>query len=169
MIITCFPQIFGILCCLVVTTMQFSCLRDSYWVRLSGALTIGDQWTEMQAQTPLKADKTFQYVVLELEPPFKFDLLSEGSGPNKGKGILIPGGEVINPEIEIIDQDGNSFRLIYAGGTGAFLSSDDTKYGYPYPGELPRDRSYKTVRIRSPHQIKVKAIYWFCDSSKDWK
>ncbi len=169
MIITCFPQIFGILCCLVVTTMQFSCLRDSYWVKLSGPLTIDDQWIELQAKTPLKADKTFQYVVLELEPPFKFDLLSDGRGPDKGKGILMPDGEVINPEIEVIDQNGNSFRLIYAGGTGAFRSSDDTKYGYPYPNELPRDRFYSRIRIRSHLPIKVKTIYWFCDSSKDWK
>jgi len=166
--ITCLPRICAILC-IVVTTMQVSCRRDSYWVRLSGALTIGDQWTELQAATPLKADKTYQYVVLDLEPPFKDDMLKEGRGPDKGLGILMPDGEVINPEIEIIDQYGKSFKLVYAGSTGAFLSSQDTKYAYPKVDEFPRDRLYKRIRIRSHLPIKVKGIYWFCDSSKDWK
>ena len=169
MIITCFPQIFGILCCLVVTTMQFSCLRDSYWVKLSGAVTITDQWIELQSQKPLRADKDLQYVVLDLEPPFKDDMLKEGRGPDKGLGILMPDGEVINPEVEIIDEYGNSFRLVYAGSTGAFRSNQDTKYAYPKVDEFPRDRLYQKVRIRSRLPIKVTAIYWFCDSSKDWK
>ena len=140
---------------------------DSYWVKLSGALTISDQWIELQPQKPLKADKDLHYVVLDLEPPFTDDLLNKGQGPDKGRGVLMPDGEVINPEIEIFDEYGNSFKLTYHGSTGAFRSNQDTAYAYP-KDEFPRDRVYKRVRIRSRRPIKVKAIYWFCDSSKDW-
>ncbi len=167
MLITFILRISSVFCFALLIMIQNSCL-DSYWVKLSGNLTISDQWIELQPQTPLKADKTFQWVVLDLELPFKDDWNSEGRGPDKGAGILMPDGEVINPEIEVIDQYGNSFKLVYHGATGAFGSSEAPFYGYPKIDEFPRDRQYKTVRIRSRRPIRVKAIYWFCDSSKDW-
>lgn len=152
-----------VLLCGVAMLMEPSCLRDSYRVKLSGAVTLGDQWVEFRPKSPLKADKTFQWVLLDLEDPFKVDFYGEGKGPLKGKGILMPEGDVINPDVEVVDENGNTFTLVYGGSKGGPI------YGHPYPGELPRDREYKSVRIRSPRPIKCKAIYWFCDSSKDWK
>ena len=144
--------------------MPFSCQQvDSYEIKISGPVTIGDEWIELHPERPLKAEKTFQWVYLDLELPFRDDLYKDGKEPNKGKGILMPDGEVINPDIEVIDQYGNKFTLVWRGGIGL-----SPKYGLPYPNELPRDREYKTVRIRSPRPIKAKAIFWFCDSSKDW-
>ena len=159
-------QAMGMILCVTVLFMQPSCLRDSYRVQLSGPLTIGNEWIELRPSALLKAEKDFQLVVLDLEPPFKYDLLKEGQGANKGQGILLPEGEVINPEIQVIDQDGDTFNLIWSGATGAAPSPT---YDLPYPNKLPQDREYKAVKIRSPRPIKVKAIYWFCESTKDWR
>ena len=137
------------------------CMRDSYQVKLSGPVEIHNEWVEFMPKEPLKVDKTFQWVVLELEPPLRNDIYKEGKGPASG-GILMPDGEVINPEIEVIDQYGNKFSLVWRGGFGF-------KPGYRPQGEYPRDREYTKVRIRSARPIKCKSIYWFCDSSKDWK
>lgn len=155
----------GVLLCLAVMLIEPSCVRDSYEVALSGPMTIADQWIELQSKTPLKADKDSQMVVLELEPPLKYDLYKEGKEPNAGKGILMSDGEVINPEIEVIDQYGNSFKLIWRGARKTF----SPVYSLPYPNKFPRDREYKSLRIRSPRPINVKAIYWFCESNKDMK
>jgi hypothetical protein len=156
---------FGILLCIGVTFMNVSCQRDSYEVKLSGPTTISDQWIELKPQTPLKAEKDFQNVVLDLETPFKFDFYRKGKGANKGGGILMPDGEVINPEIELVDQHGNIFKLQFAGARKTF----SPMYSLRYPEALPRDREYKAVRIRSPRPIKAKKIYWFNESAKDWK
>jgi hypothetical protein len=150
--------------CCVITLSMISC-RDSYWVQLSGPVTLGNEWTELRPKSPLKADKTFQWLQLYLEPPFKDDLDRQGNGPNQGKGILMPDGEALNPEIEIIDENGNAFSLVYGGGSGIQLPNYDVQP----PNKLPQDRSYKVVRIRSARPIKLKAIYWYCESSKDWK
>jgi hypothetical protein len=150
--------------CAGAMLMPFSCQQpDSYEIKISGPITIGEEWIEIHPDSPLKAEKTYQWVYLDLEPPFKGDLYNEGKGPNKGKGILMPDGEVINPQIEVIDQYGNTFKLVFGGGIGL-----KPRYKVPSPNELPRDREYTTVRIRSPRPIKCKAIFWFCDSSKDW-
>jgi hypothetical protein len=155
----------GVFLCAWLIMILPSCIRDSYEVRVSGPTTIGDQWIELQPETSLKADKDSQMVVLDLELPFKYDFYKEGKEPNAGKGILMPDGEVINPEIEVIDQYGNSFKLIWRGGRKTF----SPVYSLPYPNKFPRDREYKTMKIRSPRPIKCKAIYWFCESNKDLK
>ena len=119
--------------------MPFSCQQvDSYEIKISGPLTISEEWIELHPEQPLKAEKTFQWVYLELEPPFKGDLSKDGKEPNKGKGILMPDREVINPDIEVIDQYENKFPLVWRGGIGL-----SPKYGLPYPNELPRDGETK--------------------------
>jgi hypothetical protein len=157
------PKALSILFCAGAMLMPFSCYKaDSYEVKISGPVSIGEEWVEIHPETPLKAEKDFQMIFLDLEPPFKSDLYNEGKEPNRGKGILMPDAEVINPEIDVIDQYGNVFTLVYSGGIGL-----KPTYDLPYPNKWPRDREYKTVRIRSPRPIKCKAIYWFCESRKD--
>ena len=89
----------------------------------------------------------------------------EGKGPKKGQGVLMPDGEVINPEIQVIDRYGNAFDLIWRGSRRTFWPA----YDLPYPNKWPGDRAYKLVRIRSPRPIKCKAIYWFAESNNDVK
>ncbi len=155
----------GVLLCAAVMLMEPSCIRDSYEVKISGSVEITDQWIELHPKPYLKPDKDYQLIVLELESPLKYDLYREGKEPNKGQGILMPDGEVINPEIQVIDQYGNTFNLVYAGARRSFWPA----YNLAYPNAWPRDREYKTVRIRSPRPIKCKAIYWFCESNQDMK
>ena len=61
-------------------------------IKLSGPVRIGGEWIELKPEESLRAEKTFQNVVLELEPPLKYDLMKEGNGPEAGKGILMPDG-----------------------------------------------------------------------------
>lgn len=138
------------------------CQRDSYWVKLSGPVTVGEEWVELRPQPLLKAEKDSQFIVLDLEPPFKDDIYKEGRGTDSGKGVLMPDGVVINPEIEVIDQDNNTFNLVWAG-----TRRGAPAYDLKYPNKWPQDREYKAVRIRSLRPIKFKAIHWYCESMKD--
>lgn len=159
------------LVCAAVLITQPACLRDSYNVKISGPLTLDETWIELKPEPYLKPDKDWQEIGLELEPPFNLDFFKEGSGPDKGKGILLPDGDVINPEIEVIDLDGNVFKLVYSGavGVGGNGKGGKVTYANPYPQQFPRDREYKMVRIRSSKPIKCRAIYWLCQSAKDMK
>jgi len=154
-----------VLSCVAIIIMENSCLRDSYEVKLSGPVSIANEWVEFHPQPLLKAEKDSQMILLDLESPFRDDFYGEGNGPNKGSGILMPNRDVINPEIEVIDKYGNVFHLVYAGSRRTFWPV----YNLPNSIKWPRDREYTTVRIRSPKFIKCKAIYWYCESNKDIK
>jgi hypothetical protein len=79
-----------------------------------------DQWPEIHPEHSFAAQNDSQSLVLELEPPFSYDFYREGKAPNAGKGILMPDKEVINPEIQIVDEQGNSFDLVYSGARRSF-------------------------------------------------
>jgi hypothetical protein len=113
-----FSKCIGVLFCAAGMLMEPSCLRDSYEVKIAGPTEISDQWIEFQAKPHLKPEKDQQMIVLEMESPFKYDFYREGKEPNKGQGILMPDGEVINPEIQVVDQNGKVFYLVYAGVFG---------------------------------------------------
>lgn len=145
-------------------------LRHSYSVKISGPLTLDERWAEFHPGKGLKRDRDWQEIGLKLEQPFNFDFFGKGAGPHKRQGILMPDGDVINPEIEVIDHLGNVFPLVFSGARVPGSGRGGTVlYHRPYPQKFPRDRIYETVRIRSPRQISCKAIYWFCMSRKDMK
>lgn len=158
-------KVLAVLSCLTVMLMQPSCFRDSYEVEVAGPTEITDQWLEIQPKQHFKSDKDYHLIVLDLEPPFKYDLYREGKEPNKGQGILTPEGDVINPQLQVIDQTGKAYDLVYAGARRNFWPA----YGLPSPNKWPTDREYTSIRIRSPRRIKCKAIYWFAESNKDLK
>lgn len=82
--------------------------------------------------------------------------------------VLTSEGDVINPDIEIIDQYGNPFVFGYSGSRGMLNSKKSPVYGLR-ENELPRDREYTLIRMKSATPIKCNAVYWFSESSKDLK
>ena len=83
-------NLFAALLCAIAPLTQLSCLRDSYSVKLSGPITLVENWVEFNPEAALKPDKDWQEVGLELEQPYNLDFFGEGNGPDKGKGILMP-------------------------------------------------------------------------------
>src|SRR5690349_12961754 len=140
-------KVYGALFCVGVLLVMSSCKGESY-TEVSGSVTIGDEWVTLSPGETLRVEKNYEWVLLKLDAPFK------NADPTVGNGILMPDGEVINPEIQLTDQYGKTVSFVYRGARG----DDSPIYGYPYPNELPRDAEYKTVRIRSPRPIRCKAI-----------
>ena len=65
---------------------------------LAENVTIGPEWTEIDFRNPVRVDKDNIYVGIYLEPPYFTPLGS--------KGIKTPEGQIVNPEITLIDENG---------------------------------------------------------------
>jgi hypothetical protein len=75
----------------------------------------------------------------------------------KTRGITLTGGAIAIPEIEIVDQYGISY------GLKTQTVSGETEVGY-WTVELPRDRVYPKVRLRSNHPIRCERVIWRCQN-----
>lgn len=124
---------------------------------LEDDLLISSEWKEIDTQNLIKIEKDNHFVSILLEPSF------EANTP-KG-GILIPSGEIVNPEIKLVDEDGNEYLLTYKGSRGKENGKEIANYGYK--GSLPIDKIYKKVLLRSDYPIKAKKILWSGYDAKD--
>jgi len=122
---------------------------------LAENITIGPEWTEINFRDPIKVDTDTVFVGLYLDPPYLTPLGS--------KGIKTPDGQIVNPEITLIDVNGNEFALTRSGAGGEEISR------YSYSDGLPRDRAYTRLLLRSDVPIKTRQILWSGYDIKDLK
>ena len=132
-------------------------------VVLANDVQITSEWKEVGTPNELKVDKKYNYISLQIAPPL--EAYTVGGGSTKS-GIKIPSGEVVNPEIRIIDVEGKEYPLFYSGhrGGGAFEFVN-----YEFEGNLPIDKKYQKVKLRSDVPLTIKKIFWSGFDQSDMK
>ena len=124
---------------------------------------ISPDWTVITPQLPMEIKKRFQDVSLVLENCKKtFGKYQEN--------LMFSDGTVINPAkqifVEIFDEDGTKYELKSRSySMGNFDEKNGTFFVIesrfkPYKMTLPRDKTFKEVRIRSDKPFQVKKIIW---------
>lgn len=127
---------------------------------LENNFLITNVWKEIDISDSVKIERDKNYIAIFLEPSYKT------STDSQGKGIKTPNGEIINPEIKIIDEDGKEYSLTYSGSR----SFENNEYAnYSHAAELPADKKYQKVMIRSDVSIKTQKLIWSSYNIKDLK
>lgn len=150
-----------VLSLVVFTSMNIYRSLNPYLDReILGTTTLTTEWLEITPKEPLQASRRVQQVTLVLEPYIKKD--------KNSWGIVLPDGSVVTLEVQIIDQYGNIYNLtapefISTPGTNKTIERSFGIY------DLPQDRLYKAVRIRSSKSINVSRIIWRCYNPQDLK
>lgn len=119
---------------------------------IKGETVLSPQWIEITPDSPLKAQRDVQAIVLYLEEPLVGDLAAGG--------VRMPDGSIVIPEVQLIDVDGNIYTLKYQASFGKQLvlySDWDNLKG----------REYRSVRIRADQSVRCKEIFWRCYYKKD--
>src|SRR2546421_9523718 len=89
---------------LVVAFIAYDILKSPYLDRdISGPITISSEWSELTPNKPLKADRDIQELTLDFGEPVT---------PNyETWSVSLADGSVTRPEAQIIDEQGNVFKL----------------------------------------------------------
>jgi hypothetical protein len=111
---------------------------------------VSQEWIEIQIDPPLKPSHRSQSVNLRIAE-FQHDHNS-----NSSFDIRLPDGSVIAPEIELYEEDGNRFAMRHGG----FSSKIYEDIVFRLSHDLPADRSFTKVRIRSEVPFACEQIYW---------
>jgi hypothetical protein len=143
-----------LLCCIALLGSLVVCGGGQRFLdrNIKGETTLTPEWTEITLETPLKPERDVQAVMLYLEEPYAADL--------EVNGVRLPSGELVEPEVQLIDKAGNTYKLKYYGLFGRQLvifTLRDQLVG----------REYTTVRVRSEKPIRCREIFWRCYYTRD--
>ncbi|MFN0139120.1 MAG: hypothetical protein ACKVQW_03400 [Pyrinomonadaceae bacterium] len=127
-------------------------------VVLANDFQITSEWKEVGTQKELKVEKDYHYISLQIEPPLE--------AATTKWGIKVPGGEIVNPKISVIDVEGKEYPLVITGQAGGGPS--EIIY-YTCEGGLPINKTYQKVKLRSDFPITVKTIFWSGYDQSDLK
>src|SRR5688572_15029006 len=123
---------------------------------LSGPVTLkGGEWLELSPDAPLKAVRDTQEITLHPDPPIQMVF-------KKDSADLIPSdGRAADIEAELVDDEGVTHRS--RPGVSERMTGDLRIVSRSLVfKDLPKDASFKTVRIRSSAAYPVKKILWRC-------
>lgn len=112
---------------------------------IAGPVMLSSDWLEIVPKEPLRAERQIQYMILNFAEPVKADYMR----------LRLPDGSLVVLEVQLVDQYGNIFNLRSS-------ALDETRMGFTSENSLPKDRVYRTVRIRSNKPINISRIYWHC-------
>lgn len=150
----------SVACLVLATLIGFSRLGSIYRMfhpyldrDVVGATSITSEWLEIIPKEPLHVERQVQYLVLDVADPFEpvYEVWS----------LRLRDGSLVKPEAQLVDESGNVFDL-----TSPAL---DTKGLALRNSNLPVDRIYPKVRIRSNKTIRVSRIFWRCYNQWDLK
>jgi hypothetical protein len=117
---------------------------------VSGPITISNEWMEITPKEPLRAERQIQFLVLDLDKSIRAE--------RDGWGLVLPNGSITTPEVQLIDKDGIIYGLTQPSvwlspSTGVTLR----QFSSP---DLPKDKVYRAVRIRSNKPVRCDRIFW---------
>lgn len=155
--------VIGLACAALLTSCVYRFFHPYLDRELSGPITISSEWLEITPKEPLRAERVVQYLYIYTTKPFEPD--------NRSWGIRLADGSVVVPEVELVDQQGNIYNL----KASSFSLEDPTRanvisgIGFSALEELPKDKVYRAVRIRSDQPIQCSKIIWRCYDPRDRK
>ena len=126
--------------------------------QIAGATTVPSDWLEITLQEPLRAERVVQQVVLYVDKPV--------THPRDSWELIFPDGSKVIPEVQLVDQDGKVYDLTEPTTVTKPGSRESFQRGFG-ARQLPSDKTYRTVRIRSDRPFKVLKIIWRCYDPRD--
>jgi hypothetical protein len=120
------------------------------------SILITSDWTEILSQPPLEIKKRWQRISLQV--------LCEQDLDQEENIWFLADGTVINPQVEIVDEFGNTYEL--EGGQAGVIPKNSeiivaSSLGFSYkPCGLPKDRTYTKIRVRNDQTFFCPKIIW---------
>jgi hypothetical protein len=151
--------IFGIFM-VVLGLFEYAMYRlKPVWDVVAVDIDVTQEWQDFSPAKPLRIRRQTQRVDLNIVG-YKFDL-----GEQLPWKVTLQDGTVVNPEVQVIDEYGNTFEMqdsTRVGDTVGLTPARRTEGATTFPN----DRTYTKVRIRSDVPFRCSSIVW---TNKDLK
>lgn len=115
---------------------------------LAGPTITTTQWLEITPESPLRITRQRHLVALDLDRSIR-----TGVG---GARLILPDGSLVSPQVELVSSDGVTYEL---NEPSLFESTTET-LAYFTGEDLPKDKTYVRVRIRTDKPVRCRRIFW---------
>lgn len=120
---------------------------------IAGATAITSEWLEIQPAPVLKPSSKTSFVILELEGDYTPDF--------QAQRLHFPDGSLGMPEVQLVDELGNVFPLHFLMVHHRDRTGSNVMGGAGFgANDLPANRSYSKVRVRSDKPLQCSRIIW---------
>ncbi len=103
---------------------------------------------------------TTEWIEITIEPAVKPENRSQ-SVNLRIKDLKLPDGKLLSPEIELYDDSGNKVEFFHSGSVTKYFVDEVFRARYQNQSiDLPADRRYTKMRIRSDIPFSCDQIYW---------
>jgi hypothetical protein len=115
---------------------------------------------EIKPTEPLRPEREINSIILTFATTYELN--------KQSNGFRFPDGEVVLPEVQLVDQEGKIYQLGIAtiGDRGVGFSSFNPA---THLNNLPRDKVFTTVRLRSKKPFQCSKITWSGYNTRDRK
>ena len=125
---------------------------NPYFIQeISGPTTISSEWLEILPEKPLRAKRQINRVVLVISDSYEPDY--------EHWALRLKDGSLVKLEVQLVDENGTTYDL-----RSPAIGPREMELGML---DLPKDRVYRMVRIRSDKPIRLSRIYWRCYNQWD--
>ena len=128
---------------------------------ISGPITLTNEWVEIEFKEPLFPERPKNEICIDFENTYP--------DHHVGLGMILPDGQLLSPEIQLVDLQGNAFILNEVTAMGPRGFNRGMRDPETFRETLPRDRSYRAIRVRSDTKVNVSRIFWRSYDPKDFK
>lgn len=115
---------------------------------LAGPTITSTEWLEITPESPLKITRQRHLVALDLDKSIRTE--------QNGAGLILRDGSIVRPQVELVSEDGTIYEL---NRPSLYESATET-LAYFTGEDLPKDKTYVRVRIRSDKPVRCKRIFW---------
>lgn len=122
-------------------------------------ILISNDWNEVQPTSPMKIVRKFQSVELQIDGAY---VTSKAGDHN----LYLSDGTIISPQVQISDSDGMWYELeggkytVQPRTDGTDVMDIGTAGFGVSGGELPKDKTYRSIRIKSSVPFRCKSVMW---------
>ena len=127
---------------------------------ISGPTLLAADGVEITPPKPLRAERVVQQVVLYVEKPVK--------ATRDTFELILPDGSKVIPEVQLVDEHGNLYDLTEPSEILNPNSPEALQRAFGR-WNLPKDKLYRSVRIKSAKPVPVAKIVWRCYDPQDLK
>ncbi|PIE83153.1 MAG: hypothetical protein CSA09_03560 [Candidatus Contendobacter odensis] len=125
--------------------------------QIANSIKINQEWVEIHPDPPLVVSKQIQNISIEVPDLPKWDIRPESVS------FIMPDGKAIKIEVELITQDGKTFKLEEIGlGPGLMFSNKPDITADSTASRLPQGMVFTTVRIRADRTLQGGQVLWIC-------